>query len=90
MLHPLPRNDDQAIDLSAVKHMEYDAGDVIAYLGGSLLHGVMSWRRSHERRAVPTPPNISLDPVTFPIVDEYFAEQVLAKAFPRMHSPASL
>ena len=66
MLHPLPRNEDQAIDLSAVKHMEYDAGSVIVYLGGSLLHGVMSWRRNHERRAV------------------------LAKAFPRMHSPASL
>ena len=52
MLHPLPRPDSQAIDLPAVKHLEYDAGDVVVYLGGSLLHGVMSWQGEEERRAV--------------------------------------
>ena len=52
MLHPLPRPDTQAIDLGAVRHLEYDAGDVVIYLGGSLLHGVQSWRAEHERRAV--------------------------------------
>ena len=52
MLHPLPRPDEHAIDLPSVKHLEYDAGDVVIYLGGSLLHGVISWQAKHERRAV--------------------------------------
>ena len=49
---PLPRNRLLSMDLPTIQQPTMQKGDVVLFLGGSVVHGGAAWRGAGERRTV--------------------------------------